>query len=311
MANSLVDGWLWPAFLVGIALFIGMDLLLFNRQKGEPGFKSSLKLTLVSIGLAGAFTAWFAYRYGSGPGTQFLTGYLVEFSLSIDNLFVILLIFKAFKIPPRNQRRVLFWGIFGAVAFRGILIVAGASLVARYHWIMYVFGCVLIVSAVKFLLESDTAKDVTANPVVRFLRKHLRVASGDHGERFLVREDGKTKVTLLFLVLCLIEVTDLVFAVDSIPAVFAITQDAFIAFGSNILAILGLRSVYFVLAKWVGTLRYLKPGLAVVLAFVGTKMLIAEWVRISDGVSLGVIAGVLATAALSSWHVGRKERRAV
>ncbi|MCC7440217.1 MAG: TerC family protein [Bdellovibrionales bacterium] len=306
---SVADNWLWPAFIGSVVFLILADLAFFHRNKRALHVKEALLLSGFWVALAMGFNGWFAGRYGNEPGLQFLTGYLVELSLSVDNLFVILLIFKSFKIPATHQHRVLFWGIFGAVILRGILIVVGADLIHRFHWIMYIFGAILIFSAGKFLFESDEQKDVTETGFVKFLKRRIPFTDKLHGEHFFALEGGKRKATLLFLALCVIEMTDLVFAVDSIPAVFAVTRDPFIAFASNILAVLGLRAMYFVLSGWVAKFRYLKPGLAVILGFVGIKMLIMEWYKIPSMVSLMVIVGVLVTAGLSSWYVNRMEEK--
>ncbi len=305
---TVVDAWLWPAFIVVVVLLILGDLLLGHKENKIPSQKESLLWSALWVGLSLSFTAWFGYRYGTALGFEFLTGYLVELSLSVDNLFVILLIFKSFKIPANNQHRVLFWGILGAIIFRGILIVVGVDLIHKFDWLMYVFGLFLVFTGLKFVFESDKEKDVTDSALVKTLGRYIPLSTSNSSGRFFLREGGQLKATTLFLALIVIEISDLVFAVDSIPAVLAITRDAFIAFGSNILAILGLRALYFVIAEWVSSLRYLKPGLAVILMFIGIKMLTAGFVHISSWVSLLVIIGVLSTAALTSWYAARAEK---
>lgn len=302
---TVVDPWLWPAFIGGILFLILLDLFVLHRKAEVMHHKEALMWTGIWTGISLAFSAWFASQYGSALGIQFLTGYVVELSLSIDNLFVILLIFKSFRIPQKDQHRVLFWGIMGAIVFRGVLIIIGVDLIHKFDWLMYVFGGILIVTGLKFFFESDEEKDVADSGIVKFARRLFPVTDGLHGQHFFVIENAVRKATPLFLALVVIELSDIIFAVDSIPAVLAITQDAFVAFGSNILAVMGLRALYFVIAEWVGQLRYLKPGLAVILCFIGGKMLVAEYYHVPSWVSLSVIVGVLATAALTSWYVAR------
>jgi tellurite resistance protein TerC len=220
---------------------------------------------------------------------------------------VILLIFGSFRIPEQHQHRVLFYGVLGAIVLRAFFIILGAQLLHLFHWILYVFGGILVVTAIKFLRDTDEKIDVGENWSLRLLRRFIPTTNSFDGSRFFLIENGVRKATPLFLALVVIEVTDLIFAVDSIPAVFAVTQDAFVAFASNILAILGLRALYFVLADWVGKLRYLKPGLAAILLFIGIKMLVMDWFKIPSWVSLLVIFSILFTAALSSWYVARLE----
>lgn len=304
---SIAPTWLWISFSVGIIVLLGLDLSLFGRGDHKVSRKVALLESGLWVTIALIFTVWFWNFYGQDLGLEFLTGYLVEKSLSIDNLFIILLIFKSFQIPDKYQHRVLFYGVLGAVVLRTLFIVLGAELLNAFHWVLYIFGFILLVTAVKFLRESDTEVSSEESWSIRTLKRFLPTTSKIHGNHFFAVEDGVKKATPLFLALVVIEITDLVFAVDSIPAVFAITQDAFVAFGSNILAILGLRALYFVLADWVAKLRYLKPGLAAVLGFIGVKMLIVDFFKIPSWVSLLVIFSILTTAALSSWFVVRVE----
>lgn len=306
--ESVAEPWLWTSFIGGVLFLVLADLYLLYRNPHPMTVKEAVRASIFWVALALGFNAFFAWRFGTTPGVEFLTGYVVELSLSIDNLFVILLIFRSFRIPSMNQHRVLFWGIFGAITLRGLLIVAGVGLINRFHWIIYIFGVILIMSAVKFLTESDESGDVTETRFVKAMRKMLPLSPKLHGNHFMIVEEGKRKFTLLFLALLVVEFSDLIFAVDSIPAVFGVTKDPFVAFSSNILAVLGLRALYFVVAEWVGKLRYLKPGLAVVLAFVGTKMLISGWFHIPGPYSLAVIVGVLLTAGLSSWYVDKRKK---
>lgn len=306
---SVAPNWLWVSFTIGVVALLIVDLSLFGRSGHKISRKVALTESAIWIGVALAFNAWFWHAYGSQLGLEFLTGYLVEKSLSVDNLFVILLIFSAFRIPDEHQHRILFFGILGAIILRAFFIIIGAQLLHSFHWILYIFGLILVVTAVKFLRESDDTMDVQENWSLRLIRKVIPTTTKFHGSNFFTVENGVRKATPLFLALIVIEATDLVFAVDSIPAVFAVTQDAFVAFASNILAILGLRALYFVLADWVGKLRYLKPGLAAILGFIGIKMLLIDLIKIPSWISLLVIFSVLTTAALSSWYVARIEER--
>jgi tellurite resistance protein TerC len=302
---SVVPTWLWAVFSIGIVILLLIDLSLFGKGHETVSKKKSLIESGIWISIALLFNLWFGYTYGAELGSQFLTGYLIEKSLSVDNLFIILLIFSAFKIPGKYQHRILFYGVLGAIVLRAFFILVGAQLLHSFHWILYVFGAILIATAIKFLLESDESTDVKDSWATKTLRKIIPTTNNFNGSHFFLMEDGIRKATPLFVALVVIEVTDLIFAVDSIPAVFAVTQDAFVAFASNILAILGLRALYFVLADWVTKLRYLKPGLAAVLGFIGVKMLIVDFVKIPSTVSLLVIFMILLTAGLCSWYVAR------
>lgn len=300
---------LWAAFSIGIFILLAIDLALFGRGAHKVSTKAALLESAAWISVALLFNAWFAYTYGKDLGIEFLTGYLVEKSLSVDNLFVILLVFGAFKIPDKFQHRILFFGVLGAVVLRAFFIIVGAQLLHMFHWILYVFGGILVLTAIKFLRESDDKVDARENWAIRVVKRFIPTTDTCTENRFFLVEGGVRKATPLFLALVVIEITDLVFAVDSIPAVFAVTQDAFVAFASNILAILGLRALYFVLADWVGKLRYLKPGLAAILGFIGVKMLLMDVFKIPSWVSLLVIFSILTTAALSSWYVARVEEK--
>jgi len=302
---------LWLGFSAGVLLLLLVDLSLFGKSGHKMSTRSALLESGLWISIALAFNVWFAMRFGSGLGVEFLTGYLVEKSLSVDNLFVILLIFGSFRIPPEHQHRVLFYGVLGAIVLRAFFILVGAQLLHHFHWILYVFGVILLLSAVKFLRDTDNETEVKESSLLKLLKKYLPSTDSSASGKFFTVENGVRKATPLFLALIVIEFTDLIFAVDSIPAVFAVTEDAFVAFASNILAILGLRALYFVLADWVAKLRYLKPGLAAVLAFIGTKMLLMDLYKIPSWVSLLVIFSILATAALGSWYATRSESRTI
>lgn len=305
---SVAPPWLWIAFTLGILVLLLIDLSLFGRGNHKIQTKSALLESGIWIAVALSFNAWFAMAFGTELGIEFLTGYLVEKSLSVDNLFVILLIFSSFKIPDAYQHRVLFYGILGAIILRAIFILLGAHLLHTFHWVLYIFGLILVVTAIKFLRESDEKIDAEENWSIRILKRIIPTTTKSSGSHFFAVENGVRKATPLFLALVVIEATDLVFAVDSIPAVFSVTQDAFVAFASNILAILGLRALYFVLADWVAKLRYLKPGLAAILGFIGIKMLIVDLFKIPSWISLLVIFAILTTAGLSSWYVARVEK---
>lgn len=306
---SVASSWLWIVFSAAIFVLLVIDLSFFGRGAHKNLRKTALIESSIWIGIALIFNAWFASTYGSDLGIEFLTGYLVEKSLSVDNLFVILLIFSSFKIPIQYQHRVLFYGVLGAVFLRAFFIIVGARLLQHFHWILYVFGAILLITAIKFLRETDEKIDARENRSIRLVKRLMPTTNRISGNRFFIFENGVRKATPLFLALVVIEVTDLIFAVDSIPAVFAVTQDAFVAFASNILAILGLRALYFVLADWVANLRYLKPGLAAILAFIGAKMLLTDFFKIPNWISLLVISAILTTSALSSWYVTRIEER--
>ncbi len=311
MELTVAPTWLWIAFTIGIVVLLAVDLSLFGRGHHKVSRKAALLESGLWITIALIFNAWFAHQYGTELGLEFLTGYLVEKSLSVDNLFVILLIFGSFRVPGEYQHRILFYGVLGAIVLRAIFIIAGAQLLHHFHWILYIFGAILVITAIKFLRDGDEKIDAKENWSLRLLRKIVPTTEKTEGAHFFVKDNGILKVTPLFMALVVIEATDLVFAVDSIPAVFAVTQDSFVAFASNILAILGLRALYFVLADGLNELRYLKPGLAAILAFIGTKMLIVDFVKIPSWVSLLVIFAILATAGLGSWYVSRTDKNGI
>jgi tellurite resistance protein TerC len=302
---------LWVGFGIGVFILLVIDLLLFKKM--SKGNNSHIKIALFETGIwifvALLFNTWFGYQYGSELGFQFLTGYLVEKSLSIDNLFVILLVFASFKIDKKHQHKVLFYGVLGAVIMRAFFILVGAKLLHHFHWILYLFGLILVITAVKFLKNTDTTTEVKESLVIRLIKKYFPTTDKFDGDKFFKIENGIKKATPMFLALIVIEVTDLVFAVDSIPAVFSVTQDAFIAFASNILALLGLRALYFVIADMITKLRYLKPGLSAILGFIGIKMLLIDFVKIPSSISLMVILTILLVAGLSSWYVDRVNNR--
>ena len=284
--------WLWLGFLVFVAALLAADLGLVNRRAREIGVAEALKLSAVYILIAAVFAGGVFYFLGREPGLAFVTGYLVEKSLSLDNIFVFVLIFSHFAVPAALQQRALFWGITGALVLRALMILVGAALVAAFSWILYAFGLLLLASGVKMLLAAGAEPDLAENRVLGFLRRRLRVTEDYEGTRFFVRRDSKLWVTPLFLVVVLIEICDVVFAVDSIPAIFAVTHDAFIVFTSNVFAVLGLRALYFALAGMVHRFHYLKYGLSLVLVVIGVKMLIADLYHVPTWLAL-VVTGVL------------------
>ena len=315
-AGTMTGIWPWVAFTAGVLAILAVDLGLFDRKPHVVTVRAALGWTVMWVLLALGFAGAIFYFRGHHAGAEFLAGYLIEYSLSIDNIFVIVLIFSYFGIRDELQHRVLFWGILGALVMRGAMIAAGTALINRFHWITYVFGAFLLVTAVRMARESE-ASDPGNNPVIRFVRRVLPVCDSYHGSAFFTREPdtrpgrGGTRwlVTPLFVVLVTIETMDLVFAVDSIPAVFAVTRDPFIVYTSNVSAILGLRSLYFLLAGVIDRFRYLRYGLALVLAFVGAKMLLAAWYVIPTVVSLAVIAMLLAGSVVISLVVSRGPAR--
>lgn len=301
------DVLLWGGFNLFVVAMLALDLGVFHRQAHEITAREAATWSVVWVTLALTFNAGLYFLRGPEPALQFLTGYLIEKSLSIDNIFVFLLIFSFFKVPSLYQHRVLFWGVLGALVMRAALIVIGAALLSRFHWIIYVFGAFLIVTGIKMAMQKGEALDPEANPVVRLFKRFFPVTERYEGEAFFVRREGKAMATPLFVVLLLVETSDLIFAVDSIPAIFAVTRDPFIVYTSNVFAILGLRSLYFLLAGVMGMFRYLKLGLAVVLTFVGLKMVLMGWYKIPTLISLGVIVGILAVAVLASVLAGPEQ----
>ena len=291
----------WTLFLVGVAAILVLDLGVLNRKAHAVRPREAALWTVFCVTLAGLFALWLAWRFGARPALEFTTGYLIEYALSVDNLFVFLVVFGYFRVPPEFQHRVLFWGILGALVLRAVFILTGAALLARFHWMIFVFGAFLVVTGVRLLVAGEGEVDPEHNPLLRLARRFLRVTPRYHGQRFFVVEQGRRFATPLFLVLIVIEGTDVVFAVDSIPAIFGVTQDPFLVFTSNIFAILGLRSLYFLLHDFMGRFHYLKYGLGLVLAFVGAKMVVSGWFKVPIGVSLGVIVALLGLSVGASW----------
>lgn len=294
--------WAWLGFFAFIAAMLALDLGVFQRDSHEVKMKEALVWCGVWFALALTFNGIVWHWRGPELGQQFLAAYLIELCLSIDNVFVFILIFAYFKVPAKWQHRVLFWGIIGAVFMRAAFILVGVSVIQRFHWVLYIFGAFLIYTGIKMALPSKDSVDVDPNHnfVVRLFRKFYPVAPHNEHGHFFTRFEGRYAATPLFIVLIIVETTDVVFALDSIPAVLAITKDGFVALTSNIFAILGLRSLYFALSGVMQLFRYLKIGLAVILCFIGIKMLIEPWVHVPTSVSLGVIAAVLTMSILLS-----------
>ena len=298
---SAMPLWAWVVFFIFIVAMLAIDLGIFQRNPHEVKMKEALGWCAVWATLAVSFGGLVWWWRGAEEGQAYLAAYLVELCLSIDNVFVFIVIFSYFKVAPQFQHRVLFWGIIGAVVMRAIFILVGVGIIARFHWILYVFGAFLIYTGIKLAWPGhDTEVDPSKNAAVRFFRRHFPVTDNFHGPHFFVRENGRRVATLLFVVLLVVETTDLLFALDSLPAVLAITKSGFVALTSNIFAILGLRSLYFALSGVMKLFRFLKIGLAVILCFIGVKMLTEHWLDITTGTSLAVIGAVLATSVLMS-----------
>jgi tellurite resistance protein TerC len=308
---STMPLWVWFAFFLFIAAMLALDLGVFQREEHEIRMKEALGWCIVWATLAFAFGALIWWWQGPVPAQQYIASYLVELCLSVDNIFVFILIFSYFKVEARHQHRVLFWGIIGAVVLRVAFILVGVSVIERFHWVLYLFGAFLVYTGIKMALprKQDAKIDPEHNPVVRLFRRFFPVSEKGDGHRFTTIENGRRVATPLLLVLIVVETTDIVFALDSLPAVLAITRDSFVALTSNVFAILGLRSLYFALNGVMKLFRYLKIGLAIVLVFIGVKMLIEPWVDVSISLSLGVIGGVLGTAILSSVLIPEKTTR--
>ena len=289
----------WILFNVFVVAMLVLDLGVFHRRTHTVKFREALIWSLVWIAMAAAFAVVIYFWHGRTPSLEFVTGYVIELSLSVDNLFVFLLIFRFFQVPPEHQHKVLFWGILGALIMRAAFIVAGVGLIQRFHWIVYVFGAFLVYSGIKLFTQENAEIHPEKNPVLRLFRKWVPVTKEYEGNKFFVRRPG-LYATPLLVVLVVVETTDLLFAVDSIPAILAITRDAFIVYTSNVFAIMGLRSMYFALAGMMEMFRYLHYGLSLVVIFVGAKMLVSHYYEIPTVVALGCVAGVLIVSVLAS-----------
>jgi len=293
--------WLWIGFNAFVLAMLALDLGVFHRKAHVVSLRESLAWTFVWISLALVFNFGVWHYMGPQKGLEFFTGYVIEKSLSVDNVFVFALLFSYFAVPPIFQHKVLFWGILGALVMRAIMIFLGAALITKFAWIIYVFGAFLILTGLKMIFKKEEEIHPERNPLVRWFKKLMPVTNDYRGDKFFVKENGIRMATPLFVVLLLVEFSDVIFAVDSIPAIFAVTKDPFIVYTSNVFAILGLRSLYFALAGVMDKFHYLKIGLGVVLSFVGVKMLLGHttW-KIDTHVSLGVIVGVLAISVIAS-----------
>ncbi len=300
---------LWLVFNLVVLVLLALDLSIVHRRAHAVSFREAAAWSVFWIVASLGFNFWIFRSHGAGPGLEFLTGYVIEKSLSVDNLFIFAMLFSYFAIEPRFQYRVLYWGILGAIVLRGILIVAGVALIQHFAWVLYLFGAFIVYAGLKMLLRKDKAIHPEKNPVLRWVQKYLPLAQEYAGNRFFVRQEGVWRATPLFLALLVLEAADLAFAVDSIPAVFAITRDPFIVYSSNVCAILGLRALYFVLAGALRYLRYLDFGLGAVLIFVGAKMLAEHWITIPTHISLLVVGAVLGVSVIASLLSTRPEAR--
>ncbi|MGZ8473079.1 MAG: TerC family protein [Candidatus Deferrimicrobiaceae bacterium] len=292
--------WLWVIFGVVVMTTLMIDLLVFHRRPHALSLREAGAWTVVWVSLAGLFGASVFVTEGSAKGLEFVTGYVIEWSLSVDNLFVFLVIFSYFAVPLAYQHRVLFWGIMGAVVMRGIFIAAGVGLLEWFHWMIYFFGAFLVFTGIKILRQGELEVEPQKNPVLRFFTRIMPVDPAFNEQKFFVRREGKLVATALVPVLIVVETTDVMFATDSVPAILAITRDPFIVYTSNVFAILGLRAMFFLLAGIMGLFRYLKIGLCIVLMFVGVKMLISDFYKIPITVSLAMVVAILASSVLAS-----------
>lgn len=313
--QSIASGWMWAGFGIFVLLMLAVDMFLLDRNGAQKvSAKEALIWSFVWFVLAMLFGAglwgWLDHTAGREIADikvmEYLTGYLLEKTLAMDNIFVFVMIFSYFAVPLQYQKRVLVYGVLGAIILRALMILLGAWLIAQFHWVLYIFGAFLLMTGIKMFVFADHEPDLAANPLLQWVKKHLRITQEYHGDQFWIMDKGVRWFTPMFLVLVLIEFSDVIFALDSIPAIFAITSDPFIVFTSNIFAILGLRALYFLLADMAERFHLLKFGLAVVLMFVGTKMLIVEWFKIPVAVSLGVVIAVIGTSILLSLLASRK-----
>ena len=304
---------LWAIFGVVVAVVLVLDLGVFHRKAHAIKFREALLWSGVWVGLALAYTGlvWWLHPKGAPKALEFLTAYLVEESLSVDNLFVFLLIFSYFAVPSQYQHNCLFWGILGAMVFRAVFIVGGVALIQKFHWFLYVLGVVLVVSGVKIALQNGRTIEPDKNPVLKLFRRFVPVAMDYAGTKFFLRRDGRLMATPLFVVLLVVETTDIVFAMDSIPAVLGITRDTFVVYTSNVFAVMGLRALYFMLAGAMELFHHLRFGLSAVLVFIGAKMLLSRWYDIPVGVALLVVAGLLVLSLIASLDWPKKMNDAI
>ena len=300
---------LWLVFNLFVLAAIVLDLGVFHRRPHKMATREAITWTLVWVGLSVAFGLGLMHFAGEQRGLEFFTGYVIEKALSVDNLFLFLVIFRTFAVDEKIQHRILEWGILGALVMRGAMIAAGAGLIERFSWVLYVFGAFLLYAGLHMLFVKKEEMRPEENRISRFARRHLRVTKEYQGSKFFVRERGTWYATPLFVVLLIVEITDITMAVDSIPAIFGITHDPFLVYTSNVFAILGLRAMYFLLAGVLGRLRYLTAGLSSVLAFIGAKMIVEPWLHISVEISLAVVGGILLVALTASLLVGPKAKQ--
>ncbi len=312
---NIGEPWMWGAFIAFVLVMLALDLFVFGGNKTHKvSVKEAASWSLAWVSMALLFNAGMWWYLSGAVGQviadqkamEFLTGYVIEKSLSVDNVFVFLMIFTAFHVAPEFQRRVLIYGVLGAIVLRAIMILAGAWVVSEFSWVLYIFGAFLLFTGMRMLVMAEKAPDLEKNPVLKFARRHLRITTEPHGEKFMVMKDGVRYFTPLFLVLIMIEISDVVFAVDSIPAIFAITTDPFIVFTSNIFAIMGLRALYFLLADMADRFHLLKFGLAMVLTFIGTKMLIMPWYHVPTAASLSFVVVLIGGSVVASLIATRK-----
>jgi len=308
MGHVEVNGWLWAGFFVFVICMLLLDLKVFNRKAHEVKMKEALLLSLFWISLALAFNIGVWVFIDHQKALEFLTAYLIEESLSIDNLFVFIMIFAYFQVKPEHQHKVLFWGIIGAMVLRLVFIIAGVALINRFHWIIYLFGAFLIFTGIRMGLDKGKEIKPDKNPLIKLARRLIPVTPSFHENKFFVRVNHQTYATPLFITLIMIEFTDVIFAVDSIPAVLAISKDPFIVYTSNIFAILGLRSLYFALASIVKYFRFLKYGLSAILLFIGIKMVISGFYKFPTLIALAVVAGILASSVILSILIPGKRK---
>lgn len=310
MTASIGSPALWIGFVAAVLTMLALDLGVFRRRAHAIGFREALTWSVVWVTLAFGFNGWLYLAHGPQAGMEFLTGYVIEKALSVDNVFVFLVIFGTFSVPPAYQHRVLSWGVIGALVMRAIFIVAGTAALEAFHGLIYLFGAVLLLTGIRLLVQREREEHPEHNPLFRLFQRLVPTASKYDGAKFFTRVDGRRMATPLFAVLMLIEITDVVFAVDSIPAIFAVTRDPFIVFTSNIFAMLGLRALYFCVAGFVERLRYLKVGLALVLVFVAIKMLISDFYKVPIQASLGAVFVLLGGATAASLLAPQTSKRA-
>ncbi|MDQ1198381.1 TerC family protein [Agrobacterium sp. SORGH_AS 787] len=313
--------WMWGIFITLVLGLLALDLGVLHKNSKEIGIKESLMMSGFYIAIGLAFGGWIWFQSGQQPAMEYVTGFVVEKSLAMDNIFIIAMIFSYFSIPRQYQHRVLLWGILGVIVLRGIMIAAGAAIVENFHWVLYLFAAFLVFTGIKMLFSADhEEQDIGKNPILKFLRTRLPVTEKLHEERFFVKQPDpktgrlKTFVTPLFLALVMVEIADLIFAVDSIPAIFAITTDPFIVYTSNIFAILGLRALYFALAALIHRFAYLKYALAAVLVFVGSKIFLADMLgiaKIPPSISLGITVAILLTGIVGSLFATRNDKKVI